>query len=40
MNEYVEEGTVLKLDSYSVMVFDIKRFNIKTGVMEDFGFAM
>ena len=40
-NEDVEHaGVVLKLEAYSVMVYDIKRFYLNTGEMEDYGFAM
>ena len=33
-------GDVLKLNVNSVLVFDIKKFNLKTGKMSDYGFAI
>lgn len=40
-NEDIEHpGVVLKLEAYSVLMFDIKKFNLNTGEMEDYGFAM
>jgi hypothetical protein len=33
------KGDLFKLAEYSALLFDIKKFNMKTGEMEDFGFA-
>ena len=33
-------GDVLKLNVNSILVFDIKKFDLKTGKMADYGFAI
>jgi len=33
-------GIVLKLNDSSVLVFDIKKFDLRTGQMSDYGFAI
>ena len=33
-------GMVLKLAEFSVLVFDIKKFDLRTGEMTDYGFAV
>ena len=33
-------GKILKLQDYSSLLFDIKRFNLETGEISDFGFAV
>ena len=33
-------GIILKLEKYSVLIFDIKKFDLKTGEMSDYGFAI
>ena len=33
-------GIILKLERYSVLIFDIKKFDLKTGEMSDYGFAI
>lgn len=33
-------GVVLKLNEHSTLIFDIKKLDLRTGTMTDYGFAI